>query len=249
MGSPLVNRCTSPTSYGFACPGAGTTLCWMQLLAGAVLERPPGPKYTSELRFAELAPRSPLPKGKTLAKWRSELGDAFELGLRIPEPCWNTAAGPLRPSADLDEGLRWLFEATDALEPSLLVLATAARVSTGARDRDRLRSFIDRLPRRAGTRIVWRATGLWEPESLQSLASSLGIMGGFDPLDDPPPRGDLVYASLTAEGIRRSFSHALLLTVLDRVSACHADFAYVTIDSPQSFFEARLLQSLSEGRE
>ncbi len=34
----------------------------MQLLAGALMERPPGPKYTAELRFAELEPQTPLPK-------------------------------------------------------------------------------------------------------------------------------------------------------------------------------------------
>ncbi len=91
----------------------------MELLAGALLERPPGPKYTSELRFAELAPQSPLPKPGTLAKWRQKLPDGFELALRAPETSWQSPDGPLRPSRELDAGIRWLSEAADALQASM----------------------------------------------------------------------------------------------------------------------------------
>ena len=221
----------------------------MQLLAGALLERPPGPKYAAALRFAELAPQNPLPKPQTLAKWRKGLPDVFELALRVPRSVWNPPEGPLRNTEQLEDGLDWLSKATESLRPSLLVLATGASVTTGARDRERLRGFIDRLPRRDGTRIVWRAAGLWEAAAVQSFARTLGIVGGFDPMSDPAPRGDVAYGSLSAEGLRRSFSHALLLDVIDGLHACEANKAYVTIDSPQSFREAGLLQSLSEGGE
>jgi hypothetical protein len=53
---------------------------------------------------------------------------------------------------------------------------------------------------------------------------------------------------LLAEGFRRSFSHALLLEVLDKLQSSGASRAFVTIESGQSFREARLLQALSEGR-
>ena len=233
----------------FACPGAATTLSPMELLAGALLERPPGPKYTSELRFAELAPQAPLPKPGTLAKWRQKLPEGFELALRAPAPSWQSPAGPLRPSRELDAGLIWLAEAVDALQASMIVVATSADVTTGARDRKRLRDYFSRIPRSEGRLIAWRPTGLWEPESVRSMASALSLVAGFDAVDDPAPDADVVYASLLAQGLRRSFSHALLLDVLDKLQSSGASRAFVTIESGQSFREARLLQALSEGRE
>jgi len=221
----------------------------MQLLAGALLERPPGPKYTAELGFAELAPQNPLPKPGTLAKWRKGLPEGFELGLRAPEMTWNPPDGPLRPGTALDEGVSWLSEASEAMGASILVVATGATVTTGARDRDRLRAYFDRLPRRDSLTIVWRPAGLWEADSVQSVARSLGVTGGFDAIEDPVPKGDVVYGSLRAEGLRRSFSHAQLLEVIDNLQASDASRGYVTVDSPQSFREARLLQALYEGRE
>jgi uncharacterized protein YecE (DUF72 family) len=212
------------------------------------LERPPGSKYTAELRFAELTPVDPLPKPATLSKWRKKLPEGFELGLRAPTAAWNPPEGPLRAGAALDAGVRWLTEAADALEASLIVVATDASVTTGARDRERLREYFGGLPRNEGSQIVWRASGLWEPEAVQSMARSLSVVAAFDAIDDPPPQGDFAYASLLAEGLRRSFAHAQLLDVLDKVQASGASAAYVCIESPQSFREARLLQALSEGR-
>jgi uncharacterized protein YecE (DUF72 family) len=220
----------------------------MQLLAGALLERPPGPKYASELRFAELAPRAPLPKPATLAKWRRDLPDGFEIGLRAPEECWRSPAGPMQASDELRAAVQWLDEAADALEASLVVVCTGAAITTGARDRERLREYFAKIPRAAGRSIVWRPAGLWEAAALQALARELSLIGGFDALDDPVPRTDIVYATLVAEGLRRSFSYALLVEVLEKLGASQASRAYVTIESPQSFREARLLQTLSEGR-
>jgi uncharacterized protein YecE (DUF72 family) len=221
----------------------------MELFAGALLERPPGPKYTSGLRFAELAPQAPLPKPGTLAKWRKQLPDGFELGLRAPDACWKSPAGPLRPSRELDEGLGWLSEAAEALQASMIVVATGPAVTTGARDRERLREYFGRIPRAEGRHIVWKPAGLWEPESVQNMARTLCVLGGFDAVDDPAPGEDVLYTSLLAEGLRRSFSHALLLEVLDKLQSSGASRAFVTIESGQSFREARLLQTVSEGQE
>jgi uncharacterized protein YecE (DUF72 family) len=221
----------------------------MQLLAGALLERPPGPKYAAALRFAELAPRAPLPKPATLGSWRRKLPDGFELALRAPDLCWQAPGGPLRPSEELDAGLRWLSEAADALEASMVVVATSASVTTGARDRQRLRDYFARIPRTEGRIVAWKPTGLWEPEAVQAMARTLSVLGGIDAIDDPAPGVDVVYATLIAKGLRRSFSHAQLLDVYDKLQGAGASRAYVTIESPKSFREARLLQTLSEGRE
>jgi hypothetical protein len=84
---------------------------------------------------------------------------------------------------------------------------------------------------------------------VQTMARSLSIVGGFDAADDPTPDADVLYTSLVAEGLRRSFSHALLLDVVDKLESSGASRAFVTIESGQSFREARLLQTLSEGEE
>jgi uncharacterized protein YecE (DUF72 family) len=220
----------------------------MKLLAGALLERPPGPKYTSELRFAELGPQAPLPKPGTLAKWRQKLPDGFEVALRAPDACWKSPGGPLRPSDELEAGIRWLSEAADALEASIVVISTGAEVTTGARDRERLRAYFARIPQADGRLVVWKSAGLWEPEATQVMARSLGVVGGFDGVDDPVPDTDVVYASLPAAGLRRSFSQAQLLEVLGKLEHSSASRAFVTVESGQSFREARLLQALSEGR-
>jgi hypothetical protein len=154
----------------------------------------------------------------------------------------------MQSSEELRAAVQWLGEAADALQASLVVVSTGAAITTGARDRERVREYFATIPRTAGRSIVWRPTGLWESATLQRLADELSIIGAFDAMDDPVPRTDIVYATLVAEGLRRSFSHALLLDVLERLRGSEASRAFVTIDSPQSFREARLLQALSEGR-
>ena len=54
-----------------------------QILAGATLERPPGPKYVASLPYAELTFPSSWPKLATLAKWR-KTAPGLELGVVAP---------------------------------------------------------------------------------------------------------------------------------------------------------------------
>ncbi len=220
----------------------------MELLAGALLERPPGRKYLSELRFAELAPQPPLPKPDTLKRWRAELPSGFELALRVPDSCWKPSADPLVGGAERDSGIEWLNAAADALDARAVVVSTGPEVTTGARDRERLRRFFERIPPKEGRLRVWRASGLWEPEAIAGFSRALDVVGAVDPVDQAVPPANVVYAHLLAEGLRRSFSHALLAETLDAIQASGAERAYVSIASPQSFREASLLQSLSEGR-
>jgi hypothetical protein len=155
--------------------------------------------------------------------------------------------GPLRNAPKLAEGVQWLAEAIDALRPTLVIVATGAAVTTGARDRERLRAYFASLPAVEGTSVVWRPRGLWEPSAVQSMADTLGVVGGFDAIDDPAPSGALVYASLQAEGLRRSFSHAQLLDVVDKIRLADPATAFVSVESSQAVREAKLLQALSEG--
>ncbi|NNE18091.1 MAG: hypothetical protein HKN10_06410 [Myxococcales bacterium] len=131
----------------------------------------------------------------------------------------------------------------------MVVIATSAAVTTGARDRQRLRAYFARIPRTKGRIVAWKPTGLWEQEAVQAMAPRLSVLGGIDAIADPAPSVDVAYATLVAEGLRRSFSYAQLQDVYDKLQGAGAARAYVTIESPQSFREARLLQALSEGRE
>ncbi len=221
----------------------------MELFVGALLERPPRPKYFAQLRFAELAPTYPLPKLKTLSRWRDGLPEGSEVGLRAPLQAWNPPDGPLRAGPQLDEGLGWLRDAIDALDASLLVVATGAAVTTGARDRKLLGDYFARLPRRDDLTIVWLPAGLWEPPAVQAMSRSLGVVGGVDLIDDPVPSVPIIYGTLLAEGLRRSFSQAQLLEVRDTLNDSAPERAYVTIESPQALREARLLHALAEGSE
>ena len=219
----------------------------MEFFAGAVLDRPPGSKYASALGYAELSLGAPLPKPATMARWRKELPPGFRLGLRAPEACWSSDAGPLRPCETLDRGVGWLQEAIDALETSVVVVATGASVTTGARDRARLREYFARFPRKEGCFVVWRPTGLWEPELLRGAAPSLSVVAGFDAIDDPAPHGRQLYGSLRAEGFRQAFSVAQLADVAEKVRDAGAVEAFVSIESPHAFREAQQLQMLFEG--
>ena len=111
-----------------------------------------------------------------------------------------------------------------------------------------MRAYVRDLSLHEGCVLVWRSSGLWEPEATRAMARSLGIVAAFDAIEDPVPPGELAYGSLRAEGFRRTFSHAELAQVLAKLEASGASRAFVSIDSPQSFREARLLQALSEGR-
>ncbi len=170
--------------------------------------------------------------------------DGFRVALRAPVESWKSASGALRGGSDLDAGLQWLGDAADALQAELLVVDTGREVTTGQRDRDRLTEYFAQVPRAEGRVLVWRATGLWEPGPLQKMSESISVLGGFDPVDDPPPRGPCLYGCLEAEGLRRSFSHAQLMDVADTIRGASPERAFITISSPQSFKEAQLLQSL-----
>ncbi|MEM8607731.1 MAG: hypothetical protein AAGF92_11525 [Myxococcota bacterium] len=216
----------------------------MELLVGPIVERPPGAKSSAGLRYAEVAPTAPLPKPATLARWRSRFSGEAKLGLRVPAPCWNGPDGVLRPDP---AAMGWLEAAIDVLEPTSVVVPTGASITTGARDRKRLEAYFSQFPKRDGIDLVWRGTGLWEPDTRESVAHALGVIGGIDALDDPVPTVAVVHAELRAEGFRQSFSQAVLADALDTLLHSGAQRAYVAIESSHAIREAKLLQSLFDG--
>jgi hypothetical protein len=215
------------------------------LLAGASLDHLPGPKYLASLRFAEISLRAPLPRASTLRQKRGQLPADVVLALRAPKSAIVGARGPLRFDAELEAGLAWLLAARDALSAKLVVLPTPADLTPGARSRDLLAAYLDKLPREPERPYVWAPSGPWEREQAERVAMDLGLVLAFDPLEDDCPAGPVAYARLVALGARRSFSPALLEDALGAMPQGLP--SYVVIESERSFPQASMLQKLAQG--
>lgn len=213
---------------------------------GALLDRAPGRKYLGALRFAEYAPRLPLPRPGTLASLRKDVPEAFTLALRAPRSAVVSARGALRRDAELEAGLQWLTAAADALKARIVVIATPSELTPGARSRDLLREYVGQLPRVDGRDYVWSAQGAWEPEEMHALCSELGIWRAFDPLETRASPGKLAYATLRALGHRSGFSLSALSDALARTLEQHPEHAFVSVDAERGFDIARRLRTLAD---
>jgi hypothetical protein len=221
----------------------------MDLHAGAVVDRPPGPKYTATLHFAELSFPGALPKVGTLARFRAALPEGFLCALVVPPSCLRGAGGPLRMDDELEARLTWVSEAAEALAARALVVATRPDVTPGQRDRDRLAAYFARLPRTGGRDLVWAPRGLWEREDVERFAEREGLLAAFDPLEDPAPAGPVLYARVRTIGARSRISSGMLVDLADRLFDTDAEQAFVSIESPRSFREAAALQAIAAGQE
>jgi hypothetical protein len=212
----------------------------MTVHVGAQVERTPGPKYLAALHFFELKPAAPLPRPGSLARFRAE-HPAPIAALAAPRPCIVGPRGPLRFDDTLTDAVGWLDAACGALAARFVVIETGSDVTTGARDRDLLAVYFDRV-RADGRTIVWSPSGLWEPDTAGAFCAKHGLLYGCDPLETAPPPGATAYTRLTAIGGRRRFGDDSLDRVIE-VLAPHAE-AYVAIESERSFREAVRLQAL-----
>ncbi len=217
-----------------------------QIFAGATLDRPPGPKYLAALPFAELLFTTGYPKIGTLERWRVT-APGLALSLVAPHGCRHGEAGAFRFDEGLEERFDWFARALEATGASA-VIPTGTDLSTGPRDRDRLRVYMDRLRKRMGDRhIVWAPSGLWEDEIAQPFAEELGVLCAFDPLEDMIPEGPIGYARVAAVGARQRLSEGLLYDVLDRVMDGAYDQAFIALETPRSFKDATALHALAAG--
>jgi uncharacterized protein YecE (DUF72 family) len=214
--------------------------------AGALLERPPGSKYLEALRFCELAFAGPTPKPATLRKWAADLPDDLVLGLVAPNAARRSDKGPLRFDDAMRAALDATAEAADALRARFVVLPTGSDLTTGQRDRDLVRGWVEQWPAHQGRSLVWHPSGLWDRELAIPFARQLGVIWGFDPLESAPPPGEVLYARLRAIGQRQRFTETLILDLLESLLASGADDAYVSIESERSFREARRLAEIAE---
>ena len=215
------------------------------LHVGALLDRAPGRKYVSALRFAEFAPRLPLPRPGTLASMRAGLPADYVLALRAPRSAVVSPRGALRESPELDSGLAWMSAAADAMQARAVVIHTPSELTPGARSRDLLRAYAARLPRVAGRTYVWSAQGAWEPEEMHTLCKEIGFCRAFDPLETKSSPGEIAYATLRALGHRAGFSLSALADALTRTLAHGPKEAFVSVDAERAFDIARRLQTLA----
>ncbi len=218
------------------------------LLAGSILDRAPGRKYATALRFAELSLRAPLPRAGTLNAWRAALPEGFDLALRAPRACIVSPLGPLRVDAKVESALAWVLDAADALQARAVVLPTPADLAPGKRSRELLTAYAARLRRSSGRHYVWAPSGVWEPEETNQLCADLDLVRAFDPLQMQRPQGPVVYAQLCAMGHRSSFSQAALDDALSVITSEETTAAWVSVDSQCSFEVAKRLQRLAAER-
>jgi uncharacterized protein YecE (DUF72 family) len=217
------------------------------LHVGALLDRAPGRKYVAALQFAEFAPRTPLPRPGTLQSVRTSAPEGFVFALRAPRSAVVSARGALRLDAELESGVAWLTAAADALQARAVIISTPSELTPGARSRDLLREYSERLPRVAGRHYVWVAQGAWEPEAQQAVCEELGLVRAFDPLElapGAPSPGAIAYATLRALGHRAGFSYSALSDAVVRVLEPGPEEAFISVDAERGFDIARRLRTL-----
>lgn len=216
------------------------------LLSGCVVDHLPEPDDAGAPRFVELKLKAPLPRVGTLRR-RGATPDTIVLALRAPAECITSSAGPLALTPELERNLTWLDHATEALGATLVVLPTPIEITPGARSRDLLRAYAERLPRRDERVWVWSPRGPWEPEPAYALAESLGLVCAFEPLHAPRPDGPIAYAQLHGLGVESRLSTPALERVLD-ATAPERGTVYVAVDGPHAKRHATLLQQLADAR-
>ncbi len=154
--------------------------------------------------------------------------------------------GPLRSDEKSAAAFATTLEHAQALQVRALVLPTPADLTPGARSRELLRAFTDKLPRVAGRHYVWSPSGVWGPDETAELCKELGLVRAFDPLQTPTrPEGDVVYAELRALGHRSGFSLAALDDALSVIDSAETREAFISVDSPRGFDVAKRLLQLA----
>ncbi len=166
------------------------------------------------------------------------------MALRVPAEAIFTARGPLRLGDEgLDEALRWVGEAAEALRAALLVVPTGAAVRTGQRDRRRLSDYFGHL-QETGRTVVWAPDGLWRADLARREAERLGVVAAVDPFEDPVPPGRVAYLRLKALGARPRFSEGMLLDLAEALEQVGDTECFAVFESPRAFREARRLAAL-----
>lgn len=189
--------------------------------------------------FLEFAPRMPLPKPKTLARWRGK-HPATRLSLALP------------PQAQVPftaELMRWTKDAVEALRPEVIVLQTGPAVSPTRQNRERilvlLQSLQQTLPAlpSGSPGVAWSPAGLWEYEEAAKLAATASAMAAYDPLQEQAAPAATGYLRVTALGTQSKLSDGALQAIASQ-TRIHTESAYVAIRSGRALMDVRRLQAV-----
>ncbi|MBW2455425.1 MAG: DUF72 domain-containing protein [Deltaproteobacteria bacterium] len=180
--------------------------------------------YAERFDMVELRPvDTPLPGPKKLAAWRRKVPPAFAFSVVLPR-----AVADLTPGAALDQALEQAVESARVLQASCIVLATPATVRPTARNRDRIATLAERLPRN-GHLLAWHAGGMWEAEDVLATASRGGWLPIFDAAQEPLAPGPIVYTRIHAVGNASRLGADRLALVAERLAGRRD--AYVVVDA------------------
>jgi hypothetical protein len=164
---------------------------------------------------------------------------------------WRTSQGAFRDDPKTSAGAKWLIESGTALAADAIVVSTGADLTPGPRDRERLARWAGHLLSRSQRPVVWQPGGLWESEDAEALATSLGLVCAFDPLEGPAPAGPIAYARVRALGARARLGDGLLRSVVDVLSEASAETVYLAIEAEDAVRKARrtsdILEALAAG--
>lgn len=224
----------------------------LSLLVGASLDRAPRPGYFAELPFAELAFKKPLPRVGRLREWRTTIPESAKLALVVPRTIVEQPRGALR--FDDTSGMDWLTAAVEATRASTLVLATRGELTPGARDREMLVRFADRM-NKTGARFVWEAGGVWEPEQAEALGKEHGwivakdLSGAWTPEGTAMDLSGPLYVRIHGVGIHARLSEGLLAAIAEQLLESGAEEATVAVASDHAFRKAKSLLAILTGQE
>ncbi len=198
--------------------------------------------YAKRFDFLEVktgtSPREPAPSLATLRKWRRAVPPRFD---------FSVVAGPhlsmLKGGAPLEEDLKNVQAAVDALQARCILIATPADVTPSNLWRDRMAKLVARFPRDV-TQVVWEPRGLWEIEDAAVAAKEWGIVLAVDAARDPVPAGPVAYVRLRALGETRSFGAAALDKIANAIGTRRD--AYVIFETDSALAESKRLRTLAQ---
>jgi uncharacterized protein YecE (DUF72 family) len=178
-------------------------------------------RYWRALSFVEADTGGRMPRPDTLAGWRADMPAGAEASVQVyrlvthgPEDGGFPAAGRALPKRrqpgcgafrdTLEVYEAWLAtrDAAKALGARFAVFETPPSFQPGP---DRLRDlyrFFKGLKRGELT-LIWQPRGAAWAKLGERVCADLGLVRGFDPLREPPPRGRVLYArpSLARGGV------------------------------------------------
>jgi uncharacterized protein YecE (DUF72 family) len=159
----------------------------------------------------------------------------------LPENAW-----PREPfdTGELGQAAwQWLCEAAGHLGARAVLLQAGATFRPTAPNRQRLRTFLEKVAITRPARLLWDGQGLWSPEESAALCRELDLAPALDPLVDTlPPDG---HAYLRVIGRHRT-EHGLSADDLHLIGEAREELAWgvVAFHTPRAYRDATALQQL-----